>query len=71
MSSMCARNGQERSHTRATLLFIVLHQIPTVMSKKSTCSTHTWTVHVLGPDGPPYTQRLYSPFKICQSCQKS
>jgi hypothetical protein len=44
MSSMCARNGQERSHTRATLLFIVPHQIPTVMSKK-----HLFCAHADGP----------------------
>jgi hypothetical protein len=40
MSSMCARNSQERSHTRATLLFIVPHQIPTVMSKKDQFCAH-------------------------------
>ena len=34
MSSMCARNGQERTHTRATLLFIVPHLKPTVMHKR-------------------------------------
>ena len=34
MSSMCARNGQERTHTRATLLFIGPHLKPTVMHKR-------------------------------------
>ena len=51
MSSMCARNGLERSHTRATLLFIVPHLKPTVMCKRGS-SAHTRTVRALGPDGP-------------------
>ena len=34
MSSMCARNGQGRTHTRATLLFIGPHLKPTVMHKR-------------------------------------
>jgi hypothetical protein len=44
MSSMCARNSQERSHTRATLIFIVPNQIPTIMSKK-----HQFCAHADGP----------------------
>ena len=40
MSSMCARNGQERSHTRATLLFIVPHLKPTVMCKRGQFCAH-------------------------------
>jgi hypothetical protein len=44
MSSMYARNGQESSHTRATLLFIAPHKIPTVMSKK-----HLFCAHADGP----------------------
>jgi hypothetical protein len=44
MSSMCARNGQERPHTRAPLLFIVPHSNPTVMSKK-----HMFYAHADGP----------------------
>jgi hypothetical protein len=44
MSSMCARNGQESSLTRATLLFIAPHQNPTVMCKK-----HQFCAHADGP----------------------
>jgi hypothetical protein len=44
MSSMCARNSQERSHTRAPLLFIVPHSNPTVMSKR-----HKFCTHADGP----------------------
>jgi hypothetical protein len=44
MSSMCARNSQETSLTRATLLFIASHQIPTVMCKK-----HQFCAHANGP----------------------
>jgi hypothetical protein len=44
MSSMCARNSQESSLTRATLLFIAPHQIPTVMCKK-----HQFCAHGDGP----------------------
>ena len=40
MSSMCARNGQERSLTRATLLFIVPHLKPTVMCKRGQFCAH-------------------------------
>jgi hypothetical protein len=40
MSSMCARNDQESSLTRATLLFIVPHQNPTVMCKKQQFCAH-------------------------------
>jgi hypothetical protein len=41
MSSMCARNGQERPHTRAPLLFIAHLTILTVM-----CLKHTFGAHV-------------------------
>jgi hypothetical protein len=70
MSSMCARNGQEISHTRATLLFIVHHQIPTVMSKKHLFCAHTdgprtrarWSAvyitTILGPDRPRCQKKL-------------
>jgi hypothetical protein len=40
MSSMCARNGQESSLTRATLLFIVPQQNPTVMCKRQQFCAH-------------------------------
>ena len=66
MSSMCARNSQERSHTRATLLFIVPHLKPTVMCKRGS-SAHTRTIHALGPDGPPYTITAIMTVETCQS----
>jgi hypothetical protein len=44
MCSMCARNGQERSHTRAPLLFIGLHSNPTVM-----CKMLSFCAHANGP----------------------
>jgi hypothetical protein len=53
MSSMCARNGQESSLTRATLLFIAPTKFQPLCAK-STSSAHTRTVHALGTDGPPY-----------------
>jgi hypothetical protein len=44
MSSMCARNGQERPHTRAPLLFIAHLSMLTVM-----CLKHTFYAHANGP----------------------
>ena len=59
MSSMCARNGQESPHTRATLLFIVPHLKPTVMCKRGQFCAHA--------DGPPYTITAIMTVETCQS----
>jgi hypothetical protein len=48
MSSMCARNGQERPHTRAPLLFVAHHSNPTVL-----CKHHTFRAHADGPRPKP------------------
>jgi hypothetical protein len=69
MSSMCARNGQESSLTRATLLFIAPHLKPTVMCKGGK-SAHTRTVRALGPDGPPYNITAIMTVETCRSCLK-
>jgi hypothetical protein len=44
MSSMCARNGQERPHTQAPLLFIAHLSIIVVM-----CLKHTFCAHADSP----------------------
>jgi hypothetical protein len=44
MSSMCARNDQERPHTQAPLLFIAHLTILAVM-----CLKHTFCAHADGP----------------------
>jgi hypothetical protein len=40
MSLMCARNGQERSHTQAPLLFICLQTLLAIMCKQNIFCAH-------------------------------